>query len=110
MEENGSNLSGGQKQRLAIARALLREPKLLIFAEATSALDPESESIIQRNLKMIAKGRTVVIVSHRLTTLTECDQIVVMERGHVEAKGTHQQLLKSSKTYAELWHQQTGNV
>ncbi len=108
LEENGSNLSGGQKQRLAIARALLREPKVLIFDEATSALDPESESIIQRNLKRIAQGRTVIIVSHRLTTLTDSDQIVVMERGQVEARGTHTELLKISRTYAELWYQQTG--
>lgn len=110
LEENGSNLSGGQKQRLAIARALLREPKILIFDEATSALDPESEAIIQRNLKRIAKGRTVIIVSHRLTTLTDCDQIIVMERGQVEARGTHQELLRSSKTYSELWNQQTGRI
>jgi ATP-binding cassette subfamily B protein len=108
LEENGSNLSGGQKQRLAIARALLKEPKILIFDEATSALDPESEAIIQRNLKMIAKGRTVVVVSHRLTTLTDCDQIIVMERGKIDMIGTHQQLLQSCKVYQELWYQQTG--
>ena len=110
LEENGSNLSGGQKQRLAIARALLKDPKLLIFDEATSALDPESESIIQRNLKMIAKGRTVVIVSHRLATLTGCDQIIVFERGRLDAMGTHRQLLERSKTYQELWYQQTGQA
>ena len=110
LEENGSNLSGGQKQRLAIARALLKDPRILIFDEATSALDPESEGIIQNNLKRIAKGRTVIIVSHRLTTLTECDQIIVMERGRVEMIGTHQQLLKSCKVYSDLWHQQTGKV
>ncbi|QEG23455.1 peptidase domain-containing ABC transporter [Mariniblastus fucicola] len=108
LEENGSNLSGGQKQRLAIARALLKEPKILIFDEATSALDPESEAIIQRNLKRIAKGRTVVVVSHRLTTLTDCDQIIVMERGRIDMIGTHQQLLQSCKVYQELWYQQTG--
>ena len=110
LEENGSNLSGGQKQRLAIARALLKDPRILIFDEATSALDPESEGIIQRNLKRIAQGRTVIIVSHRLTTLTECDQIIVMERGQIEMIGTHQQLLKSCKVYSDLWHQQTGAV
>lgn len=110
LEENGSNLSGGQKQRLAIARALLKDPKILIFDEATSALDPESEAIIQTNLKRIAKGRTVIIVSHRLTTLTECDQIIVMERGQIDKIGTHKQLLQSSKVYSDLWHQQTGRV
>lgn len=108
LEENGSNLSGGQKQRLAIARALLKDPRILIFDEATSALDPESEAIIQRNLKVIAKGRTVVIVSHRLSTLTGCDSIVVLERGKIEAQGPHQQLLKTCKVYQDLWYQQMG--
>ena len=110
LEENGSNLSGGQKQRLAIARALLKDPRILIFDEATSALDPESEAIIQRNLNRIARGRTVVIVSHRLTTLTNCDAIIVLERGALEAVGDHQQLLQTSKTYRELWQQQTGQA
>ena len=110
LEENGSNLSGGQKQRLAIARALLKDPRILIFDEATSALDPESESIIQRNLSRIARGRTVIIVSHRLTTLTKCDAIVVLERGKLEAVGKHQQLLDKSTTYKELWQQQTGSL
>lgn len=110
LEENGSNLSGGQKQRLAIARALLTDPRILIFDEATSALDPESEAIIQANLRHIAQGRTVIIVSHRLTTLTKCDAIVVIERGQVESMGNHQYLLKNSKVYSELWSQQVGNV
>ena len=110
LEENGSNLSGGQKQRLAIARALLKDPKILVFDEATSALDPESEAIIQRNLGKIARGRTVIIVSHRLTTLTKCDGIVVLERGKVEDIGTHRKLLDSCRVYQELWYQQTGQV
>ena len=92
LEENGANLSGGQKQRLAIARALLKDPRILIFDEATSALDPESEAIIQNNLKVIAKGRTVILVSHRLSTLTECDAIVVLERGKVSAMAPHKEL------------------
>jgi ATP-binding cassette subfamily B protein len=108
LEENGSNLSGGQKQRLAIARALLTDPRILVFDEATSALDPESEAIIQANLARIAKGRTVVIVSHRLTTLTSCDAIVVLNRAQVDSMGTHQQLLNSCKVYRDLWHQQVG--
>jgi ATP-binding cassette subfamily B protein len=110
LEENGSNLSGGQKQRLAIARALLKDPRILIFDEATSALDPESEAIIQRNLKKIAEGRTVFMVSHRLSTLTDCDAIIVLERGEIDAMGTHQQLLQKSKVYKDLWHQQMGRV
>ena len=108
LEENASNLSGGQKQRLAIARALLKDPRILIFDEATSALDPESEAIIQKNLNVISKGRTVVIVSHRLSTLTSCDQIVVLEQGKVDAVGTHRQLLDSCKVYQDLWYQQMG--
>ena len=108
LEENGANLSGGQKQRLAIARALLKDPRILIFDEATSALDPESEAIIQRNLSVIAKGRTVIIVSHRLSTLTGCDQIIVLERGRVDMVGTHQQLVDGCKVYQDLWYQQMG--
>lgn len=108
LEENGANLSGGQKQRLAIARALLKDPKILIFDEATSALDPESEAIIQRNLKRIASGRTVIIVSHRLATLTNSDSIVVIERGRVEANGTHQELIQKCKVYRDIWNQQSG--
>ena len=110
LEENGSNLSGGQKQRLAIARALLKDPRILIFDEATSSLDPESEAIIQRNLKRIASGRTVIIVSHRLSTLTHCDAILVLERGRIEAIGRHQQLLTDSKIYRDLWQQQMGRA
>ena len=108
LEENGANLSGGQKQRLAIARALLKDPRILIFDEATSALDPESEAIIQRNLSVIAKGRTVIIVSHRLSTLTGCDQIIVLERGRVDMVGTHQELVGGCKVYQDLWYQQMG--
>lgn len=110
LEENGSNLSGGQKQRLAIARALLTDPRILVFDEATSALDPESEAIIQSNLKRIAQGRTVLIVSHRLSTLTGCDSIVVLERGKIECVGNHQYLLENSKVYRDLWYQQMGRT
>ncbi len=109
LEENGSNLSGGQKQRLAIARALLTNPRILIFDEATSALDPESEAIIQTNLRKIARGRTVIIVSHRLSTLTGCDAICVLERGRIEKIGNHRALLDESKVYQELWYQQMGH-
>ncbi|MEC9091229.1 MAG: peptidase domain-containing ABC transporter [Planctomycetota bacterium] len=110
LEENGSNLSGGQKQRLAIARALLTDPRILIFDEATSALDPESEAIVQANLARIAKGRTVIIVSHRLSTLTGSDAIVVLERGKVADIGSHQTLLQSCQVYKELWYQQRGQA
>lgn len=107
LEENGANLSGGQKQRLAIARALINDPQVLIFDEATSALDPESERIIRDNLKQIAAGRTVIIVSHRLSSLTGCDQILVVDRGKVADLGRHEQLLTRCTTYRHLWNQQT---
>jgi ATP-binding cassette subfamily B protein len=110
LEENAANLSGGQKQRLAIARALITDPKLLIFDEATSALDPDSEAIIRRNLASIAKGRTVIIVSHRLSTLTDADAILVIERGRVADVGRHEQLLTRCVTYRHLWNQQTRQV
>lgn len=106
LEENGSNLSGGQKQRLAIARALLTKPRILIFDEATSALDPESESIIQENLAAIAHGRTVIMVSHRLSMLVAADSIVVMEAGRVIAIDPHLQLLGHCAVYRNLWDRQ----
>jgi subfamily B ATP-binding cassette protein HlyB/CyaB len=110
LEENASNLSGGQKQRLAIARALITKPKILILDEATSALDPESEAIIQANLKAIAHGRTLIIVSHRLSTLVDADAILVMNRGRIEGLGRHQELLSKSQTYRNLWDQQTRHM
>ncbi|HMO16152.1 MAG TPA: type I secretion system permease/ATPase, partial [Pirellulaceae bacterium] len=76
--------------------------------EATSALDPESEAIIQTNLRRIAQGRTVIIVSHRLSTLTTCDGIVVLERGKIDRFGSHRDLLEHSKVYRDLWYQQMG--
>ncbi len=106
LEENASNLSGGQKQRLAIARALLTNPPILIFDEATSALDPESEEVIRRNLKNIAKGRTVLIVSHRLSIVSHADRIVVIDKGELAAQGTHSELLSQPGIYREFWNQQ----
>ncbi len=106
LEENASNLSGGQKQRLAIARALLTNPPILIFDEATSALDPESEEVIRRNLKNIAKGRTVLIVSHRLSIVSHADRIVVIDKGELSALGTHAELLAQPGIYREFWNQQ----
>lgn len=106
LEENGSNLSGGQRQRLAIARALLARPRVLILDEATSALDPDTEAIVQRNLDAIAKGRTVFIVSHRLSTLTAADVILVLEAGGLIGAGRHEELLKTCPIYAQLWQRQ----
>ncbi len=107
LEEGASNLSGGQRQRIAIARALLMKPRLLIFDEATSALDPESETIIQNNLSEIARGRTMIIVSHRLSSLTSTDAILVLDRGQVLDFAPHEVLLERCKVYAHLWYQQT---
>ncbi len=106
LEENASNLSGGQKQRLAIARALLTNPPILIFDEATSALDPESEEVIRRNLRNIAKGRTVIIVSHRLSIVSHADKIVAIDQGVISAAGTHKELLQQPGIYKEFWTQQ----
>ena len=107
LEENAANLSGGQRQRLAIARALITNPKLLILDEATSALDPDSEAIIRQNLSQIAAGRTVIIVSHRLSTLVDANAILVVDRGKVADIGRHDQLISRCMTYRHLWTQQT---
>jgi ATP-binding cassette subfamily B protein len=106
LEEGGTNLSGGQQQRLSIARALLRQPRILILDEATSALDPESEAIVQANLARIAAGRTVIMVSHRLSSLVAADAIVVFDRGRIVDYGKHSELLSRCVTYRHLWNQQ----
>lgn len=104
--ERGSSLSGGQKQRIAIARALLTSPKILIFDEATSALDYESEKIIQQNMINIKKGRTMFVVAHRLSTVKDCDKIVVLNKGNIVEIGTHEELMKAEGYYYELYMQQ----
>ncbi|MBF0614870.1 MAG: peptidase domain-containing ABC transporter [Magnetococcales bacterium] len=106
LEENAANLSGGQKQRLAIARALLPNPAILILDEATSALDPESEVIVFQNLEKIAAGRTVIIVSHRLNTLVRCQGIAYMEEGRIQALAPHAVLLEKCAPYRQLWELQ----
>lgn len=100
--EQGSNLSGGQRQRLAIARALIGNPRLLIFDEATSALDYESERLIQDNMAAICRGRTVFIIAHRLSTVRQCDRIIVLEKGRIVEQGDHEGLLKANGYYAKL--------
>lgn len=110
LEENASNLSGGQKQRLSIARTLLTKPRLLILDEAASALDPESEAIFIRNLSRIAVGRTVIMISHRLSTLVNATAILVMQQGRLVDSGRHSELLTRCETYQQLWNQQTSHL
>ena len=104
IEERGANLSGGQRQRIAIARALATNPRILIFDEATSALDYESERIVQENMRAIVRGRTVLIIAHRLAAVRPCTRIVGMERGEIVEIGSHEQLLlRRGGLYARLW-------
>ena len=107
IEERGANLSGGQRQRIAIARALATNPPILIFDEATSALDYESERVIQGNMRQIVKGRTVIIIAHRLAAVRDCTRIIGMQEGRVVEAGTHEQLLaRPNGLYARLWAMQ----
>jgi subfamily B ATP-binding cassette protein HlyB/CyaB len=95
-------LSGGQRQRIAIARALVGDPRILIFDEATSALDYESESVIQANMRDIVKGRTVIIIAHRLSTVRGADRIITIENGVIVEDGKHEQLVAGNGRYASL--------
>ena len=110
IEEGSANLSGGQKQRLAIARAVIADPKLMILDEATSALDPESEALVNANLTRLSKGRTMVIVSHRLSSLLDCDMILVMDKGAVVDIAPHRTLLERCSIYRTLWSQQNRHM
>ena len=104
--ERGSNLSGGQRQRIAIARMVLMQPNLLILDESTSALDIDTEIKITQNLANHYRGKTVFFISHRLSSLTFCDQILVLHQGILEEKGTHQELMNLNGRYATLYRQQ----
>jgi len=107
--EQGASLSGGQRQRIAIARALFSNPRILIFDEATSALDYESEAIIQRNMAAICRGRTVLIIAHRLSAVRHAHRIIAMEKGRIIEAGSHDELIQRPKgLYAYLWRMQQG--
>jgi ATP-binding cassette subfamily B protein len=109
--ERGLKLSGGEKQRVAIARTLLKNPSMLIFDEATSALDSKSEQLIQAQLKQIAKSRTSLVIAHRLSTIVDAAQILVMDKGRIIERGTHQELIAATGAYAQMWErQQHGGV
>ena len=104
--ERGLKLSGGEKQRVAIARAILKNPAILIFDEATSALDSKSEKAIQAELRAIARNRTTLIIAHRLSTVVDADQILVMDRGRIVERGSHRELLLQDRIYAQMWNLQ----
>lgn len=106
--ERGQKLSGGQRQRLALARAILKNPPVLILDEATSAVDNETEAAIQRSLDVVSKNRTTIVIAHRLSTVRQADCIHVMEAGRIVESGSHEQLLANNGSYAALWRLQTG--
>lgn len=105
--ERGGLLSGGQKQRIAIARSIISEPKVLLLDEATSALDPHAEGIVQKALDNVSKDRTTIVIAHKLATIREADNIVVMAKGRILEQGTHDSLLAANGAYARLVQAQT---
>jgi ATP-binding cassette subfamily B protein len=105
--ERGLKLSGGERQRVGLARALLANPRLLILDEATSALDGRTEAAIQETLRRVRAGRTSLVVAHRLSTVADADQILVIRRGRIVERGTHADLLSAGGEYASLWRRQT---
>jgi ATP-binding cassette subfamily B protein len=108
--ERGQKLSGGQRQRLSIARAIVKDPPILVLDEATSAVDNETEAAIQRSLELVGHDRTVIVIAHRLSTVRHADHIHVLERGGIVESGTHDELAGSGGLYAALWRIQTGDV
>ncbi len=108
--ERGQKLSGGQRQRLSIARAILRDPAILVLDEATSSVDNETEAAIQRSLETVSKDRTTLVIAHRLSTVRHADRIHVLENGLVAEAGTHDELVAAGGLYAALWRVQTGEA
>ena len=106
--ERGVKLSGGQRQRIAIARVLLKNARILILDEATSALDSEAEAAIQEQLFNLMAGKTVIAIAHRLSTIAAMDRLIVLNQGKIVEEGDHEQLLRRSGLYAELWNRQSG--
>jgi ATP-binding cassette subfamily B protein len=106
VKERGTNLSTGQRQLLAFARALLADPRILILDEATSSIDPETERLIQKAIKVLLEGRTAFIIAHRLSTVRAADKIMVIEDGKIAEQGTHDELVRAQGTYAKLYEAQ----
>jgi ATP-binding cassette subfamily B protein len=108
--ERGLKLSGGEKQRVAIARTILKNPRILILDEATSALDTRTEQEIQAALRSVSRGRTTLVIAHRLSTVVEADEIIVLVDGRIAERGTHADLVASGGTYAAMWERQAQAV
>jgi len=104
--ERGLKLSGGEKQRVAIARTILKRPRILLFDEATSALDTRTEREIQASLREVSRGHTTLVIAHRLSTVVDADEIIVLAEGRIVERGTHTSLLRRSGPYATMWERQ----
>lgn len=104
--ERGTKLSGGQRQRINIARAFLRDPKILLLDEATASLDSQSEQVVQKALQRLMEGRTTFVIAHRLSTIVDADQIIFIENGQITGKGSHQSLIESHELYRSFAKQQ----
>jgi ATP-binding cassette subfamily B protein len=104
--ERGLKLSGGEKQRVAIARTILKHPRILLFDEATSALDTRTEREIQASLREVSRGRTTLVIAHRLSTIVDADEIIVLAEGRIAERGTHAELLRREGLYATMWRRQ----